>query len=110
MDEDFNMLPEDCVSKICSLTSPQDACRLSLVSRAFRSAAESDIVWDKFLPSDYFDVLARTLIPLNFSSKKELFNILCNSILLDGGEKVGSNCGSCLLLNLMNLDRQTVFF
>lgn len=87
---DFNMLPGDCVSSICSLTSPEDASRLSLVSSSFRSAAESDMVWERFLPSDYRDILARAIIPLKFSSKKELFFQLCDSIVLDGGRKVSS--------------------
>lgn len=81
------MLPEDCVSTICSLTSPEDACRLSMVSSSFRSAAESDLVWERFLPSDYRDILARTLEPLKFSSKKELFLLFSESILLDGGKQ-----------------------
>lgn len=81
------MLPEDCVSTICSLTSPEDACRLSMVSSSFRSAAESDLVWERFLPSDYRDILARTLEPLKFSSKKELFLLFSDSILLDGGKQ-----------------------
>ena len=85
---DFNMLPEDCASTICSLTSPEDACRLSMVSSSFRSAAGSDLVWERFLPSDYRDILARTLKPLKFSSKKELFFLFSESILLDGGKQV----------------------
>ncbi|CDP17217.1 unnamed protein product [Coffea canephora] len=84
---DFNMLPEDCASTICSLTSPEDACRLSMVSSSFRSAAGSDLVWERFLPSDYRDILARTLKPLKFSSKKELFFLFSESILLDGGKQ-----------------------
>ncbi|KAI3752550.1 hypothetical protein L2E82_24584 [Cichorium intybus] len=39
----FNMLPEDCVSTILSLTSPADAYRLMLTSSSLRSAAESDL-------------------------------------------------------------------
>ncbi|KAJ4719390.1 F-box protein PP2-B15-like [Melia azedarach] len=80
------MLPEDCVSVILSLTSPLHACRSSLVSSTFRSAAESDIVWERFLPSDYRDIVLRssTADLDHFSSKKELFLYLCsNPILLD---------------------------
>ncbi|KAM7469912.1 hypothetical protein LguiA_008095 [Lonicera macranthoides] len=84
---ELNMLPEDCVSTILSLTSPLDACRSVLASSSLRFAAESDVVWEKFLPLDYQNILARSVTPLNFSSKKELFFALCHPILLDGGNK-----------------------
>ncbi|EXB60973.1 F-box protein [Morus notabilis] len=82
-------LPEDCVSTILSLTSPQDACRSSLVSSTFNSAAESDVVWEKFLPSDYQELLLRLVNdnPLKHPTKKELFFHLCNPVLIDGGRK-----------------------
>ncbi|KAK8501631.1 hypothetical protein V6N13_009629 [Hibiscus sabdariffa] len=38
---ELDMLPESCVSVILSLTSPSDACKSSLVSTTFRSAAGS---------------------------------------------------------------------
>ncbi|TXG65158.1 hypothetical protein EZV62_006433 [Acer yangbiense] len=79
----FNELPEECVSAILSLTSPLDACRSSLVFSTFRSAMESDMVWDRFLPSDYSDMVSRSLTPFNFSSKKQLFQCLCNPLLID---------------------------
>lgn len=83
-------LPDDCVSRILSLTSPEDACRMLAVSKEFRNPAESNVVWDKFLPSDCWHILSsRTCItPLKFSSKKELFFLLSNSILVDAGYKV----------------------
>ncbi|KDO70549.1 hypothetical protein CISIN_1g039003mg [Citrus sinensis] len=84
---ELNMLPEDCVSIILSLTSPLDACRATLVSWAFRSAAESNVAWEKFLPSDYQDIVSRSITSLKFSSKKELYLHLCNPILIDGGRK-----------------------
>lgn len=86
----LNMLPEDCVSTIISLTSPADACNTFSVSSMFRSAAESDVVWERFLPSDYMEIVAKSVFPLKFSSKKELFFQLCNTILIDGGKKVGN--------------------
>ncbi|XVF30375.1 hypothetical protein REPUB_Repub16aG0052000 [Reevesia pubescens] len=82
---DLSALPEDCIAAILSLTSPRDACRLSLVSTKSKSAAESDAVWESFLPSHY-----QTLIPssLCFSSKKQLYLSLCqNPVLIDGGRK-----------------------
>ncbi|KAK2637881.1 hypothetical protein Ddye_025676 [Dipteronia dyeriana] len=67
--------------KICS-----SLLRSSLVFSTFRSAMESDIVWERFLPSDYSDMVSRSLTPLNFSSKKQLFQCLCNPLLIDGGK------------------------
>ncbi|KAL2469126.1 F-box protein PP2-B13 [Forsythia ovata] len=80
-------LPEDCVSTILSLTSPQDVCRMLLVYPEVRPAADSDIVWERFLPCDCWDIVSRTHTPLKFSSKKELFFILSDSILIDSGNK-----------------------
>ena len=82
-------LPEECVSRILSYTSPAEACRFLLVSSNLLSAADSDIVWQSFLPSDYEDILSRAVNPFKFSSKKDLFFALCSPILIDGGGKVG---------------------
>ncbi|KAM0069634.1 putative phloem protein [Helianthus debilis subsp. tardiflorus] len=81
----LNMLPEDCISTVLSLTSPPDASRFMLVSSSLRSAAESNNVWDRFLPSDLPRILSRSHTQLNISSKKELYFQLCDSILIDGG-------------------------
>lgn len=84
-------LPEGCIANALSLTSPKDACRLSLVASTFRSAAESDAVWDRFLPPDYYDIISRSVDgPDTFAvgSKKELYLYLCdNPIVIDGGTK-----------------------
>jgi len=50
--EVFQKLPEGCIAAILSGTTPVDACRLSLVSKTFCSAAESDTIWEHFIPSD----------------------------------------------------------
>ncbi|KAJ4968494.1 hypothetical protein NE237_015195 [Protea cynaroides] len=84
------LLPEDCISKIISLTSPRDACRSSVVSSVFRSVVDSDAVWERFLPSDYQQILSLSVspFPLVFSSKKELYLHLCNNpVLIDKGTK-----------------------
>ena len=81
-------LPEECLSHIISLTSPADACRIAAVSPIFRSAAESDAVWKRFLPSDVVEIVSRSDTRVEYSSAKELFFLLCNSILIDGGCKV----------------------
>ena len=94
----FNTLPEGCVSTILSLTSPPDASKSSLVSSIFRAAAESDVVWERFLPADYHDILSRLAEPLVVSSKKELFLRLCDPSLIDGGKKV---CFIALFLPLL---------
>lgn len=68
-----------------SFTSPIDACRLSLVSTLFKSAAESDTVWAKFLPSDYQNIVPESP---SVSSKKDLYLSLCeNPVLIEDGKK-----------------------
>ncbi|KAI3934421.1 hypothetical protein MKW98_002928 [Papaver atlanticum] len=84
-------LPEGCISDILSLTTPADVCRSSLVSTLFKSAADSDALWEKFLPPDYQVVISRALHPFTSAattSKKELYYQLCDDpILIDGGSK-----------------------
>ncbi|XP_074585642.1 putative F-box protein PP2-B12 [Curcuma longa] len=79
-------LPEGCIAHAIALTSPLDACRSSAVSTAFRAAADSDLVWDRFLPADTPSILSRALHPFDYSSKRDLFFRLCDSILIDGGK------------------------
>ncbi|KAD5960448.1 hypothetical protein E3N88_11920 [Mikania micrantha] len=77
-------LPEGCISEILSLTSPRDACRAASISNAFKSAADSDAVWERFLPPDYRDVIATAVSPVVFESKKQLYHRLSDShIILD---------------------------
>ncbi|KAL6324285.1 hypothetical protein AAG906_006560 [Vitis piasezkii] len=79
----FELLPQDCISHILSCTSPRDACRSELVSTTVRHAGDSDSVWEKFLPSDYQEILSRLVSPLVFASKKELYSKLCRPLLID---------------------------
>ncbi|XP_016552297.2 F-box protein PP2-B10 [Capsicum annuum] len=96
----FQLLPEGCVSDILSFTSPKDVAISSATSWGFNSAAESDVIWDKFLPDDYEDVVSRYVSPWIFPSKKELYFSLCDSpVLMDGGKlsfslekKTGKKC------------------
>lgn len=81
-------LPEECISHVLSLTTPRDACRSALVSTAFHSAASSDALWKRFLPFDYESILSRAVDPVEYSSKRELYLRLCDSILVDGGKMV----------------------
>ncbi|KAK9215637.1 hypothetical protein WN944_007642 [Citrus x changshan-huyou] len=85
-----DLLPEDCFAHILSYTSPRDVCRLSLVSSTVRFAADSDNVWEKFLPVDYQEILSRLVLPLAYISKKELFMRLCSPVLIDQGKKTFS--------------------
>lgn len=81
---DFSVLPEGCISTILSFTSPRDVCSSALVSSMFKYAADSDVVWEKFLPSDYKDLVSKSLscCLADFASKKELYQRLCGDPLL----------------------------
>ncbi|KAK4739326.1 hypothetical protein R3W88_003023 [Solanum pinnatisectum] len=83
----LDLLPEDCIVQILSFTSPHDASQLSLVSTMVRDAALSDLLWEKFLPSDYREISERLVLPIVFTSKKELFLKLFKPLLIDGGSK-----------------------
>ncbi|KAG5531267.1 hypothetical protein RHGRI_026022 [Rhododendron griersonianum] len=87
--DNFYVLPEGCISQILSLTSPRDACRSSAISSLFKAAADSDGAWEKFLPSDYRQIMSRSVSPVAFPTKKHLYLSLCDSpLLLDGGKLV----------------------
>ncbi|KAJ9542518.1 hypothetical protein OSB04_029024 [Centaurea solstitialis] len=86
----FGSLPEGFVANALALTSPRDVCRLSLVCSVFRSAAEWDAVWEKFLPPDYQKILAEAGGGGGGGgcSKKELYLRLCDHpVFIDGGNK-----------------------
>ncbi|CDP17216.1 unnamed protein product [Coffea canephora] len=83
----LELLPEECIVQVFSRTSPRAACQASLVSNGIRDAAESEVLWEKFLPSDYLDILSRLVSPLEFKSKKDLFLKLSHPLLIDGGNK-----------------------
>ncbi|KAI4997050.1 hypothetical protein ZWY2020_052392 [Hordeum vulgare] len=51
-------LPEELVSAALARTSPRDAYRAAAVSPALRAVADSDDVWEGFLPPDGFLPLA----------------------------------------------------
>lgn len=82
----MNDLPEDCIAKILSLTSPRDVCRLSAVSNIFRSAAYSDDVWNHFLPTDF---PAGFAAPAGLPTRKQLFfSLVHNPLLLNDAHLV----------------------
>ncbi|CAD5315707.1 unnamed protein product [Arabidopsis thaliana] len=83
------MLPEACVANILAFTSPADAFSSSEVSSVFRLAGDSDFVWEKFLPSDYKSLISQsTDHHRSFSSKKEIYRCLCDSLLIDNARKL----------------------
>ncbi|KAL6146898.1 hypothetical protein ACLB2K_057574 [Fragaria x ananassa] len=85
---DLQALPEGCIANVISLTSPADACRLPLLSKIIKSAAESDAVWNKFIPPETHTILSRSnsLSSSPLKSKKELSMSLCdNPVLIDEG-------------------------
>ncbi|KAG7558498.1 F-box-like domain superfamily [Arabidopsis thaliana x Arabidopsis arenosa] len=102
----FDTLPEDCISKVISHTSPRDACVVASVSKTVKSAAQSDLVWEMFLPSEYSSlVVARSA---NLLSKKEIFLSLANdSVLIEDGKKSfwleKASGKKCFMLSAMDL-------
>ncbi|KAG7585500.1 Phloem protein 2-like [Arabidopsis thaliana x Arabidopsis arenosa] len=83
------MLPEACVANILAFTSPADALSSSEVSSVFRLAGDSDFVWGKFLPFDYQNIISQsTDHHRSFSSKKEIYRCLCDSLLIDNARKL----------------------
>ncbi|XP_060672012.1 F-box protein At2g02240 isoform X2 [Ziziphus jujuba] len=85
---EITILPDECISLIISLTSPRDASRLSLVCSLFPSAVNSDVVWRKFLPHDYHQILSNSALASSMDSlsKKQLyFHISHHPVLVDNG-------------------------
>lgn len=82
----FDTLPEDCISMVISRTSPRDACVVASVSKTVKSAAQSDLVWETFLPPEHSSLAPRSL---NLPSKKAIYLSLADdSVLIDDGKKV----------------------
>ncbi|KAK6914258.1 Phloem protein 2-like [Dillenia turbinata] len=69
-------LPEECISKILSFTTAADACKACVLSRGFRSAADLDSTWEKFLPPDYEEMIAASPTSIPHGFKKELYFLL----------------------------------
>ena len=100
MDIITKVLPDDCMSLIISFTSPPDAWRMALVSHAFRSVADSDAVWEMFLPDDYKEIISKSSsASLLLLAKKGLYFSLCyHSILIHNGAMVSPNSTFCIKL------------
>ncbi|CAK9318993.1 unnamed protein product [Citrullus colocynthis] len=56
----MDRLPVECICCILAFTSPKDVCKIAGVSTAFRSAADSDLLWRTFLPPDYRQIIAQS--------------------------------------------------
>ncbi|KAK1383952.1 Phloem protein 2-6 [Heracleum sosnowskyi] len=88
----FDLLPQGCIVDMVSCTTPVDACRLALVDSSLRLIADSDAVWERFLPPDYQQV-SRAMTQrghnrdlLSNCAKKELYQYLCDHpLLIDSG-------------------------
>ncbi|KVI01697.1 F-box protein PP2-B15-like [Cynara cardunculus var. scolymus] len=86
----MEVLPEDCIAHVLSFGSPRDSCRSAVVASVFRDAAESEVLWGKFLPPDHRQIISRSVFPVMFKSNKELFFKLSTPILVDGGRRTFS--------------------
>ncbi|KAL1833979.1 hypothetical protein ACET3Z_003630 [Daucus carota] len=78
----FEKLPQAFRQKftqdVLSRTSPADVVRLSLVSKSFRSAANSDVVWDTFIPPHHRKLVLDRHYDYTFESSKDVFLFLCD--------------------------------
>uniref|UniRef100_A0A803LEW3 F-box domain-containing protein n=1 Tax=Chenopodium quinoa TaxID=63459 RepID=A0A803LEW3_CHEQI len=55
----INNLPDESIATVISFTTPRDACRVATLSTTFSVVANSNIVWNHFLPSDYREIILR---------------------------------------------------
>lgn len=83
-DEDndlFEKLPhefrEKFTQEILSRTTPGDVVRMSLVSKSFQASADSDVVWDRFIPPDHSKRLLHRYRDWSFDSSREIYFFLC---------------------------------
>ncbi|KAK3019189.1 hypothetical protein RJ639_002961 [Escallonia herrerae] len=76
------------VTKTGASTSKSiDACWAEVIAWQFKSATDFDVVWEGFLPSDHPDIIARSVSPVVYATKKQLYFGICDSpILIDGGK------------------------
>ncbi|KAK3155514.1 hypothetical protein QOZ80_2BG0204180 [Eleusine coracana subsp. coracana] len=78
-----------------SLTKPGDACRAAAVCRAFRAAADSDVVWSRFFPHDLPPLADGELSRALPSNKGRFVHLAARPVILADG------------LTSMWLDRET---
>ena len=75
-------LPDDCIVSILGRTTPWDVTRLAGVCSTFRRAAEADVLWRNFLPSDYKVICGPRG---ECQSNKEIVKSLAAGVFLDDG-------------------------
>ncbi|KAF8392025.1 hypothetical protein HHK36_022365 [Tetracentron sinense] len=64
---------------------PKDSSRVSTIYRS--NEEKSEEFWEKLLPSDYKEIISKSVHPVDSSSKKDLYFRLCSSfILLEQGK------------------------
>lgn len=99
----FEELAEGCIAAVLRRTTPVDVGRLSLVSKTFRSAGDSDDVWNRFLRSDpelIASIISQFPSLANAPTKRALYLALSNHpILTHDGRKVILYCSSNLSLS-----------
>ncbi|CAO2205726.1 unnamed protein product [Urochloa humidicola] len=84
-------LPEECLAQAIALTSPRDASRCAAASPTFRAAADSDHVWQRFIPADgHFLPLLFPPAEKQKRRKKDAYLGLCDAAAVAGGE--GGGC------------------
>lgn len=83
-------LPEVCIAMILSWLSPREVARLACVCRSFRAGSSFDSVWENILPPKYKDFLAldSDADPARFASKREIFDYLCNPMIMENNTQV----------------------
>lgn len=83
-------LPEGCVAEILARLEPREICRLARLSRAFRTAASADFIWEEKLPRNYKSIVDRVLTGSGGQdpkSKKDLYARLSRPTFFEGGNK-----------------------
>ncbi|CAK9184582.1 unnamed protein product [Ilex paraguariensis] len=70
----LDLLPEECIVHVLSCLSPRDACQASLISLEIRDFAKSDVLWEKFLPPDYREIMSRLVFLWHLHPKKSCFS------------------------------------
>jgi len=111
----FEELAEGCIAAVLCRTTPVDVGRLSLVSKTFRSAADSDEIWDRFLRSDpklIADIISQFPSLANATTKRAFYLALSNHPILNRDGRMVYYCFllpsnlsplKCLLLMLFDL-------
>ncbi|XP_057443505.1 putative F-box protein PP2-B12 [Lotus japonicus] len=80
-------LPKECIADILGRTTPLDVARNSIVSKIFCSAADSDSIWNNFLPSDFHSIISQSPFLANAPKKTIYLALSDHPIIIDQGKK-----------------------